>query len=906
MRGCVAALFSSILALSLSAQCTYLLGYSGEFRASYLDLTIDGTDLWAATSYGVQLFDRSVDPPSLVASTAVPGITKVIRVANGVAYAGSSTRVYAIRKNGKTLSIAGSAEAGATINDMVATPLDLYVATANGLRQYDLLNASSPTLTPLAFVTSGSNVTSLALSGSTLYAVDGDSSVEAFSITVPTLPLKLPSFDSLPRPTSVKTSGSRVYVSDGNTTDVFIVIGGTPTKASTAILGTSSLVTLSGDVVFAAGTDRRFRGIDWTLARSPVELFASDIAPTAGTVNRIGSIQIAGNRMFVAAGDAGLLSYDVTTFLSPYLIRTYFGGATTSAAWVDGKLYVNRSAGGISEYTKNSVGALTAARQWDARVHIVHDGASGFLLTSSGATLFYWTLVSTIPVQVTSATFKTDVVSATLIGFDAYAVLSDRTVWHADLSKAPTTIDQIATTLKPLFVSGFTKYAIADPRDDGTTTVQWFGDPASPRTFIVPGSSNGGLAVSSSYIALFTFQGISIIDVSSGNISVLPQSNRAFVRKLAVSGNTLLALTDTTLDVWDVAARQLTRSIVLPEDGTSVAALARGGATSPSDTYAAVTSPSGIVGVAYGTSSQLPALIGTRGGNVYYRKALALADRLYLFDGRAVDIFDTRFGFAPHLIGSVRPAGIVDFTISASMVFTITGSNVVNAFTRDGVPLAQATLNEGNDVQPNRLSSAGGALWVSISSGCFTGACVKKTLVLDPVSLVRTAVLDGDAVEVAEIGGRAYAIFDLPAQIRSYSLADALHPSPIASIAAEGTKTPVSIAVSGANVYVDGEKLYVYDTFLTKLGEQFDSYQADLTNTLQYTDQRVRADGGCVLVSARTFSPQFTAGTQSLAVPAVVKSMASVPGRFYVLTDYSLEVWTSEAPVLMPRRRGVR
>src|SRR5205823_898976 len=142
MRGCVAALFSSILVLSLSAQCNYSLGYSGPFRASYLDLAIDGSDLWTATSYGVQLFNRSVDPPSLVASIAVPGITRVIRVANGTAYAGSSTRIYAIRRNGKTLSISGSVDAGATINDILATPLDLYVATANGLFQYDLLNAT--------------------------------------------------------------------------------------------------------------------------------------------------------------------------------------------------------------------------------------------------------------------------------------------------------------------------------------------------------------------------------------------------------------------------------------------------------------------------------------------------------------------------------------------------------------------------------------------------------------------------------------------------------------------------------------------------------------------------------------------------------------------------------------------
>src|SRR5205814_1288011 len=130
--------------------------------------------------------------------------------------------------------------------------------------------------------------------------------------------------------------------------------------------------------------------------------------------------------------------------------------------------------------------------------------------------------------------------------------------------------------------------------------------------------------------------------------------------------------------------------------------------------------------------------------------------------------------------------------------------------------------------------------------------------------------------------------------------------SPIASIPAEGTKTPVSIAASGASVYVDGEKLYVYDTSLTKTGEQYDSYQADVTSTLQYTDQRVRSDGGCALVSARTFSPTFTSGSQTLAVPAVVKSMTSVPGRFYALTDDSLEVWSSQPAVPMPRRRAVR
>jgi hypothetical protein len=901
MRGCVKAVLVLLLSFPIFAQCNYSLGYSGPFRASYLDLAIDGNDLWAATSYGVQLFDRSVDPPALAASVAVPGITRVVRVANGMAYAASGTRIYAIRKNGKSIAIAGSADAGATINDILATPLDLYVGTTNGLRQWDLLNPNTPTLTNAVFLTSGANVTSLALSGSSLYVVDGDSSIEVFSIIAPTSPQKNGTFETMPRPTSIKSSGSRLYVSDGTNTDVFLTAS-TGTKAATVTLGTTSLATLGPDIVFAAGSDRRYRALDWTLAQTPVELFANDIVPTGGTVNRIGTIQVAGNRVYVAGGDAGLLTYDIASFTAPFPIRSYPGGATTSAAWVDGKLYVSRAAGGISEYVKNAAGTLTAARQWDAHVQLVHDGANAFLLTSSGATLYFWTLGSTIPVLIASTTFRANIVSASLTGFTAYAVLSDRSLWSADVSQTTPVPQAIAISgFSPSFIArSGNAIALSDLHDDGTTTVAFF--PAhdfssAAQTMSVAGSASGGIALSGSTAAVFTFLGINLLNFSSGTASVIPQSNTSLVRRLAFNGGSLFALSDDALAVWDVATAKQTRKLALPAPGSALAV----------DTIAAVPIDTGVIGVAYNAASSIPALLSTRAGNSYYRKALASGDRLYLFDGRGVDVFETRFGFAPHLIASARPAGIVDFAISPSNLFTVTGGNVVGAWSRDGVPLAQATLNEGVDVQPNRLSSAGGALWVSISRGCFTGSCEKKTLVLDPKTLVRTAILDGDAVEVAESAGHAYALFDLPAEIRAYTLGDPLHPSLAATVAAEGSKTPVSIAVDGNVVYVDGEKLYTYTTAsLAKIGEQFDAYQPDLTNTLQYVDQRVRADAGCVLVSARTFSPQFTAAPQPLQVPAVVKSLAAVPGRFYVLTDDSLEVWSSQAAVPSPRHRAAR
>src|SRR5437763_16718718 len=101
MRGCAAVLLLLCLGSPLSAQCNSSLVYSGPFRASYLDLAIDGNDLWAATGYGVQLFDRSVEPPALVTSISLPGITRVVRAVNGTAYAGSGSSVYVIHKIGR-------------------------------------------------------------------------------------------------------------------------------------------------------------------------------------------------------------------------------------------------------------------------------------------------------------------------------------------------------------------------------------------------------------------------------------------------------------------------------------------------------------------------------------------------------------------------------------------------------------------------------------------------------------------------------------------------------------------------------------------------------------------------------------------------------------------------------------
>jgi hypothetical protein len=325
---------------------------------------------------------------------------------------------------------------------------------------------------------------------------------------------------------------------------------------------------------------------------------------------------------------------------------------------------------------------------------------------------------------------------------------------------------------------------------------------------------------------------------------------------------------------------------------------------------AAVTTDTGVTGVVFDSTVPPPKLAATLGGNTYYKKIAASGDRLYIFDGRGVDIFTTTFGAAPHFLNSARPSGIIDFAVSDRALFTLSGSGVVTAFTREGVATSQITLNEGATVQPLAIGSAGGTVWVSISK-CAVGACQKQTIIFEPQSLIRTASLDGAVVDLASSTTRAYAIFDLPSEIRVYNITDAFHPSPVATRATEGSTPPVSVTGAAGTVYVLGEKLYAYsDDALTKTGEQLASYQTDTTGAT-YVDQRVRIDGGCGFISGRGAAPQlFTLPQWTPAsaptVPALVRSVASTSGRLYLLTDDSVDLWSTQTPPSEPRRRPTR
>lgn len=895
MLGRAAAVVIPILLLASPAlpQCNLSPVFSDQFRSSFLDLAVDGNDLWAATSYGLALYDRTVDPPRLTSSLPIPGATRLIRLANGLGYAASGNSIAVVRKNGRSLQLIRAVDTGAPINDMVVTTLALYVASRNGIAQYDLIDSTNPRLTSATFQTTQTAVTSLVLVGSTLYAADGDSSVELFNITIATAPQRLASIDAGANATSVHANNGKLFVSSAVQTGIFIG----PANVGSVPFSLTSLAPISGDAIFAGATDRTLRGVDLAAAGTPVDIFRDEAPASGGTVNRISALVTAGNRLYVAAGDAGIVEYDITNFSAPFPMRSYPISNGSSVISVGTRFYIGRP-NGITEFSQSPV----PARSWDgSRSDVVQDGdgAKNFLLTSSGSTLTLWTLASTIPQPIGSVTLRAPVTSAVLVDTTAYAMLNDRTVWSADLAQAQPSPQAFTTPdMHPVAIArSDNSIAFADTRDDGTTMIAYYATAAgNPKTVTLPGLATSGLTLSGSTAAVQTFRGVSLIEFNTLIAGVLPQSNTQVDRQLLLSGATLLELTDTSLRIWNVLTQKVTSELMLPGQPLAMH-------LAPQSTFADVVTSNGVVTIALDRTLRMPASIDTPNGNAFYKRMVSSASHIYLIDGRGVDIYSS----AMHYIASIRTTGIVDVAASDTGLFTISSGLGVNAYTPDGVLRSSATISEGADAQPLAISSVNGAVWASIVRGCTSGGCEKKTIVFDPRSgLNQTISMTGAVIDVISNGNRAYAVTDLPAEVRVIDVSDPFHPSTINSKTSDG----VSIAYSGGTIYVLGNTLSTYnETNLAKIADLLGPYSTD--GTVTFADQHLRINGTCGIVTGRSSSPQLFnlpqwSPANAFASPSPARAIAAQPGTFYILTDHSLEIWSSSPLPKLPRRAPAR
>src|SRR5262249_5347190 len=147
--------------------------------------------------------------------------------------------------------------------------------------------------------------------------------------------------------------------------------------------------------------------------------------------------------------------------------------ANISSVVSTGNFFYAGYANGITEFGQS----LVLGRSWDrGRADFVQDGASGFLLTSSGSTATLWAL-NTLGAAGT-ATFRAPVVDAVLAGSVAYAVLNDRTLWSANFGQSANPAPQQvqANGMQPVSIArSGSAIAIADIRADGSTLVALLG-----------------------------------------------------------------------------------------------------------------------------------------------------------------------------------------------------------------------------------------------------------------------------------------------------------------------------------------------------------------------------------------------------------------------------------------------
>jgi len=893
MRGRVAAIPFLLFLLSFPAypQCNLAPVYSAPFRSSVLDIAVDGNDLWAATSYGVSLYDRNVDPPKLMASIAVPGVTRVVRVAGGTVYAGSGSSIVSIRKSGSGLEIFNTRDAGGTVNDLLITPIEIFAATSNGLKRIDLLGQPTQTL-----ATSSLNVASITLSNATLYAADGDDTVERFSISGIVQSIGALS-GGVKTAQVVRLNNDRVYVSDRiQKTAIYTDSGQLLTTVNGAF---TSMAPLSGDVVYLSTNDPHVHAFDFTTPGTPVEVFDQSGTPAGGTINRISALQRSGNRLYAAGGDLGLLTWDITSFAAPFPVHGYNDAPATSVVAIGSSMYVSRLTGGIYEYKIAGNGALTEARHWDARTQIVRDGlTNGLLLSTTGNTALVWPTTTISPIAFATVDFGVPIDAAALVNSTIY-VLSSKALFAADIADATPKAALVPLQgMKPSWLArAGSSLALAEETADGEhTSIRLLTGTSLGTPVVVDGVPPAGIAANGNTVALFTYLGITLAEMSSGTKTVIPNSTSAVAlpQRLAFSGTTLLELTDTSVLAWNTTNRTLIRKFIVPAPPSAIH-----GGTDASLVVAAIATSDGVASIMVNSTIPTPALYAAPSGNAYYKKVAIGGKRMLLFDGRAADLFEITT--APRWIGGIRSGGLLDVAASDTAFFTLSSSGVVTSYSYSGDPLAQTTISEGGDTAPLAITTVAGSPWVSISSGCLSTGCVKKTFVLDPKSLVVTATMTGGVTDVARSGNTAVALTDMPAEVRVIDVGNAAQPNILRARGVEGTRAPTSIALNGDTIYVLGDQIYSYSAAsLSGIGQQPVPFQNDPTAAL-------RLAGNCGVMSGHTFGPLLYslpafASQNAPAVPAPAQSVTVQNGTAFIVTDDSLEIWAA-APLAAPARR---
>lgn len=898
---------------SLAAGCDQTQRYSAQYRATYSDLAVEGNDLWAATVYGVELIDRTSNPPRVLGSLPLRGATTSVATSPNITYVASGSAVHVIRR-ALPLTVARSVDAGATVNDLLYLPPYLYAATTKGVVQLDLFVPDSPVVARTLNTTSGA-AHSLARLDTTLYAADGDSSIEAYSVSVPSLPQKVGTFNSLPRSTAVNVASGRLFVSDGQQTEIFAGSGADMSRVAVlAAIGGTSVFPAADSVHWMSGTDRRLRAVDLADMSRPVVVYETATPATAGTVNRINGVTGADGQLFVAAGDAGLRTLDAAGFRRPFAFGTVATAPLRSVAVSASSVFAALDDGGILRGRVEN-GSFTFDGVFDqATRQTIADIDSGRLLTFAGSTISLWS-TNGDPTVVSRAVLPAPVVSAIMMGDEAYAVLADRTLQKINVTTATGggVSNVTAPNTRPsLIAREGARIATAEVSDEGRTTLRLHSaDLTVLRETVIDGAATGAIAVSpDGLIAASTFRGVTIFDGITGGVVVMDGSQGVLAKDLRFRGDDLYVVTREAVFVWNSRENRLVANLALSPDVASIDVVAASG-------VAVIATTGGLVLIDSSRLSTLPAEKSSITTERFYSKQALTGTTLYLLEGRRVDVFRaTATSLSPS--GTILSSdSIVDIAATEGRLAVLSSGGKLSIYDQvSSSPSGEVTITEGNDVVFNSLHAAGRAVYLSLSKGCLSGACEKKTLVYDVDSLTQTASMSGAIVDLSIDGATGFAVTELPAEMRILNLSDPLHPTIIRSRPIERSEGIVSFTrIRSGMLAAIGQKLYTFseESFAT-IAELLDSYVPDPSGRITILEQRIRVVDGCIVVIGRSHEPMLftvdSAGKLSSSgtfmTAAAVRDVDVSPSTFHFLTDYSIDVWSNLVTPPSTRRRGGR
>ncbi|MFZ2493355.1 MAG: hypothetical protein WA208_17890, partial [Thermoanaerobaculia bacterium] len=640
------------------------------------------------------------------------------------------------------------------------------------------------------------------------------------------------------------------------------------------------------------------RAVDFAVASRPVELFEAQLPPHGGTNNRVFAMQRSGDRLYVAAGDIGVASFDTSAFVRPYALASYRGGGVSSVTAAENSAFLATPGSLVNELTINRSGlTLDLAPARTRTADAVHDARWPVLLASKGATLWVETFGNGMldPFGPWSVTLPASVRGAVLGPPSAVALLTDGSVHTIDASGA--TAPVALAGFKPSLIAASAdrrKVVFASIKEDGNTDLRIYGGYplAQVGSATIPGAATGSIAAGTTHAAVFTYQGISLVDLVTGAVTLLPDSDRHIATALDFDGDALLVAAERALVVWDVSKSRVAREFDLPSEPVALDA-AFG--------IAVLATRDGVTAVSH-ASPALPIARETRNANRYYTRIAAAGDRLYVAGGDTIDIYSTAIDFTPHYVGSAHSPGLTGLAASDSTLFTLSNTGVVRAWSRAGALLRERTLHDGSsDWQPIGISAAGPSAWVSYSRGCLTTGCERSTLVLDS-SLATMQTLAGALVDLSVSGSRAAALFTSSPELRTFDTATGVERA--SASVDSGSR---SVASLPGEIYLLGSRLTAWDELT--LARKPDPAEPQPVSSWH---DRIRIAGPCGLLIGKRAAvdirgvPGWASEPASLAMPSVVRATALAGSRVFVLTEHSVEVLDSVAAPTASRRRSAR